>query len=247
MTRYHGLAGIQYAVTPRFALSASEAMLEVCATLLREQPGALFQTHMNENTQEIAEVRAAFPWAENYLSAYDRFCLAGPRSVFAHNVHAGDAELKRLAEVGAHVANCPCSNAVLGSGIFPMRRHLAAGVQFALGTDVGAGTGFGMLKEALQCYMTQRLHPDGMALTPAHLLYLATAAGATALGLSNETGDFTVSKSADLVCLRPIAGTPLAGAVQRADSPEQLLAALITQAGADCVQEVRVHGRVIPR
>ncbi len=57
--RFHGQGRLLYAVTPRFALSASEAMLEVCQTLLRENPGVRFQTHLNENRQEIAEVRAA--------------------------------------------------------------------------------------------------------------------------------------------------------------------------------------------
>jgi guanine deaminase len=134
---------------------------------------------------------------------------------------------------------------VLGSGIFAMRRHLAAGVRFALGTDVGAGTGFGMLKEALQCYMMQRLLPDGMPLTPTHLLYLATRAGADALGVADETGDFSAGKSADLVRVQPDPGTPLAGAMAHADTPEQLLAAIITQAGAESVREVRVRGRAI--
>jgi len=76
------------------------------------------------------------------------------------------------------VAHCPSSNAALGSGYFPLLRHVQAGVRVALGTDVGAGTGFGMLKEGLQAYLMQRLAPDGFPLTPAHLLYLATRAGA---------------------------------------------------------------------
>ncbi len=245
IARYHGRDGLRYAVTPRFALSASEGMLEACAALMHEHPDVLFQTHLNENEREIAEVREAFPWAPNYLAAYDRFGLAGPRSVFAHNVHTSDTELCRLAGTGSSVAHCPCSNAALGSGIFPMRRHLAAGVRFALGTDVGAGIGFGILKEALHCYMAQRLLPDGLLLSPAHMLYLATRAGAEALGLGDETGDFTVGKSADLVCLRPPEGTPLAEAVAQASSPERLLAALITQGGPESIQEVRVCGEVV--
>ena len=245
IARYHGRSGQRYAVTPRFALSASQGMLEVCQALLREQSDLLFQTHLNENPQEVGDVLAAFPWAENYLAVYDRFSLAGPRSVFAHDVHVSDTELARLAACGASVAHCPASNAVLGSGIFPMRRHLNAGVRFALGTDVGAGIGFGMLKESLQCYMMQRLAPDAVTLSPAHLLYLATRAGAEALGLAGETGDFTPGKSADLVRLIPPEGTPLAAAVKRAESLPGLLAALIAQAGAESVREVRVHGEVL--
>ena len=246
IARYHGEGGQQYAVTPRFALSASEGMLEVCGALLREQPDLLFQTHLNENLEEVAQVRAAFPWAGSYLEVYDRYGLAGPRSVFAHNVHGTDGELERLAAAGSSVATCPSSNAVLASGIFPIRRHLAAGVRFALGTDVGAGTGFGILKEALQCYLVQRLAPDGALLSPVHLLYLATRAGAEALGLAEETGDFTPGKSADLVRWLPPEGTPLALSMKRADSPEWLLAALIAQGGAESVCEVRVAGRAVP-
>jgi guanine deaminase len=245
IARYHRTSSLLYAVTPRFALSSSEAMLEVSGALLREHPGVLFHTHINENCQEIADVRGAFPWAESYLAVYARFSLNGPRSVFAHNVHTTNQELTCMAASGAAVAHCPASNAVLGSGIFPMRQHLATGVRFALGTDVGAGTGFGILKEALQCYMMQRLLPDGMILSAPHLLYLATAAGADALGLSAETGDFTTGKSADLVRLRAAEGTALAAAMERAESPEQLLAALIVQAGPESVQEVRVRGEVV--
>jgi guanine deaminase len=243
--RFHGHDGLRYAVTPRFALSASEAMLEVCHALMRDFPDVGFQTHLNENTQEIADVARAFPQAQHYLAAYDRFDLVGPRSVFAHNVHPTQSELERLAGAGSAVAHCPCSNASLGSGFFPMHRHLAAGVTFALGTDVGAGTGFGMLKEALQCYLLQRLMPDGFALSPAHLLYLATRAGAEAIGMEAETGDFTAGKSADFVCLRPPEGSVLAAALSQAESAERLLSALLTLAGAESVREVRVRGRVV--
>ena len=58
--RFHGQGRLLYAVTPRFALSTSEAMLEMCQTLLRENPGVRFQTHLNENRQEIARGGAAF-------------------------------------------------------------------------------------------------------------------------------------------------------------------------------------------
>jgi guanine deaminase len=245
IAQFHARNGQRYAVTPRFALSASEGMLEMCAALLREHPDALFQTHLNENLNEIAAVLAAFPWAENYLHVYDHFGLAGPRSVFAHNVHASGVELKRLAQTGSWIAHCPCSNSVLGSGIFPMRRHLAAGVRFALGTDVGAGLGFSMLKEALHSYLMQRIKPGGVPLSPAHLLFLATRAGAEALRVADEIGDFTPGKSADFVVLRPPEGSSLASAVARAESPEGRLSALIAQAGAESIREVRVRGKAL--
>src|SRR6202044_3494855 len=236
-----------YAVTPRFALSTSEAMLEVCQTLLREQAGLLFQTHLNENVQEIAEVARLFPWASDYLAVYERYGLSGPNSVLAHNVYPTGSELERLASSGATVAHCPSSNAALGSGLFPLKRHLNAGVRCALGTDVGGGTGFGLLKEGLQAYLLQRIAPDGMLLDAGHLLYLATLAGAEALGLSHETGDFRSGKSADFVYLRPPADSPLAAVLDRGQSPERVLAAIFTLAGAESVREVRVEGSIVYR
>lgn len=243
--RFHGCGLLGYAVTPRFALATSEAMLEVCQTLLRENPELAVQTHLNENREEIAAVARAFPWASDYLAVYERFGLAGKRSVMAHDVHTTPSQLERLAASRTSIAHCPSSNAALGSGAFPMRAHLQAGVHCSLGTDVGAGTGFSLLSEGLQAYLTQRLLPDGVMLSAAHLLYLATRAGAIALGLQEETGDFQSGKSADFVYLRPRADSALALALDRAGNAEAMVAALFTLARAEDIQEVRVLGRAV--
>ncbi|MBV8730174.1 MAG: guanine deaminase [Acidobacteriia bacterium] len=239
----HGKGKLLYAVTPRFALSSSEPLLEVCRTLLEEHPGVRLQTHINENTAEIAETARLYAWARDYLAVYEQFGLIGPRAVLAHSVHSAASEIERMAAAGCAVAHCPSSNAALGSGIFPMQHHLQAGVRFALGTDVGGGTGMGMLKEALQAYLIQRLAgASGVALSPAHLLYLATRAGAEALGLQGEIGDFTPGKSADFVYLKPPPESPLAAVVRHALSADHLLAAIITLAGAESVRETWISG-----
>ena len=242
---FHGRGRLLYAVTPRFALSASEAMLEVCQTLRQEHDGLRFQTHLNENPQEIAEVARLFPWANDYLAVYERYGLGGRGAVMAHNVHPTASEIDRLASSSTTIAHCPCSNAALGSGLFALKRHLKAGVRVALGTDVGGGTGFGMLKEALQAYLLQRVAPEGSMLDAARMLYLATRAGAEALGLENETGDFQIGKSADVVYIRPPENTPLAAVLERVESPEQALAAIFTLAGAESINEVRVEGSIV--
>jgi guanine deaminase len=112
---------------------------------------------------------------------------------------------------------------------------------------VGGGTGFGILKEALQAYLLQRVAPDGALLDAGQMLYLATRAGAEALGLEHEIGDFQPGKAADLVYLRPPVDTPLAAVLERAETPEQALAAIFTLAGAESVREVRVEGSVVHR
>jgi guanine deaminase len=244
---FHRRGRLLYAVTPRFALSASEAMLEVCQTLRREHEGLRFQTHLNENSREIAEVARLFPWAPDYLAVYERFGLSGRGAVMAHNVHPAASEIERLGASGTAVAHCPGSNAALGSGFFALKRHVKAGVRVALGTDVGGGTGFGLLKEALQAYLLQRLAPEGALLDAAQMLYLATRAGADAIGLENETGDFQPGKAADVVYIRPPSDSPLSAVLERTETPEQVLAAIFTLAGAESVQEVRVEGSIVHR
>jgi guanine deaminase len=243
--RFHKRGRLLYAVTPRFAYSTTDAMLEVCQQLLYEHGDVRLQTHINENTGEIAELSRLFPWASDYLAVYERFRLSTDRSVMAHNVHATPSEVERMAASGTAVAHCPGSNAALGSGTFPLRRHVDAGVTCALGTDVGGGLGFGLLKEGLQAYLMQRLAPDPMPLDAARLLYLATRAGAEALNLEAEIGDLRPGKAADFVHVRPPAGSVLESVVRRAGSADQVLAALFTMGGAESVYEVQVEGDIV--
>jgi guanine deaminase len=244
--RWHGVGRSRYAVTPRFALSCTDDLLASCASLHADVPGSWFTSHVNENPAEIAAVRDLFGCG--YLDSYDRQGLVGRRSVFAHNVHPSDVELKLLAATGASVAHCPTSNASLGSGMFPLDRHVKYGAPVALGSDVGAGTGFSLFKEGLQAYFLQRLRgADGEPLTAAHLLHLATAAGADALGLRAEIGDLGVGKRFDAVWLRPDPGTPLGVGLDHAASPEQALGKVFAMAMPGDIAAVWVAGERLRR
>jgi guanine deaminase len=207
----------------------------------------MFTTHLNETASEVQLVASLFPGARDYLDTYERHGLVGERSVFAHDVHVSDHELRRLAGAGAAVAHCPSSNAFLGSGLFSLRRHLDAGVQISLGTDVGAGTGLSLLKEGLAAHDMQMLlgPSEGVRLSPAHLLWLATAGGALALGLSDEIGDFAPGKSADYVLVRPPVGSTLAAVLEHSESAEEALGAVFTLAREESIAEVRVAGRLL--
>jgi guanine deaminase len=239
--RWHDRGRLRYAVTPRFSLSASDEMLDACAQLLGK--GVWFTSHVNENVTEIETVAGLFPGARHYLDTYQRHGLVTARSVYAHNVHAGDAELTMLAEHGASVAHCPSSNCALGSGLFPLRRHLEHGIHVALGSDVGAGSGLFLPKEALQAYFIQQLlGADGLSLTPTHLLYLATRAGARALGLDDRVGDFAVGKDFDAVWLRPADGSTLAVNLHYAEDVSDALARIFTLGTPADVADVWVAG-----
>ena len=221
--RWHGQGRTRYAVTPRFSLSCSDALLESAGSLLADGPELWFTSHLNENVEEIEGVRQLFGC--DYTTSYERSGLLGPRSVLAHNVHPSLQELMMLARHGAAVAHCPTSNAALGSGLFPLGSHLALGVRVALGSDVGAGTGFSLFKEGLQAYFAQQLlGREGHRLSSRHLLHLATAAGADVLGLSDTIGDFSVGKEFDALWLRPRRTPRSTAALRHADGYDDALA-----------------------
>ncbi|MEX2535277.1 MAG: guanine deaminase [Trueperaceae bacterium] len=239
--RWHGHDRLRYAVTPRFSLSCSEPLLEACGALAAEMDGLLITSHLNETPAEIAVVSDLFPWAGDYLETYERYGLVGARSLYAHDVHPTESELDRLAAAKATVCHCASSNTFIGSGLFPMRRHLDSGVRFALGTDVGAGTGPNLLKEGLAAYQAQMLHEHGFPLDAGHLLYLATAAGARALDLA-EVGWFAPGMSFDAVVLRAPEESTLAEVWRHSPSAQATLSAAFTLAGEESVAEVYVAG-----
>jgi guanine deaminase len=240
--RWHGSGRLRYAVTPRFSFSASNAMLESCAATFKEVGGAWFTSHVNENVAEVAEVSRLFDGA-HYVHTYANHGLVARSSVLAHNVHPTDEELSLLASLDASVSHCPTSNSALGSGLFPLRRHLDHGVRVALGSDVGAGTGFSLLKEGLQAYFMQRLlGAEGVPLTSAHLLWLATGAGADALGLADEVGDLSVGKQFDAIWVRPESGDPLDVGLLNARSSQDALAKVFALGTTSDIAGVWVGG-----
>jgi guanine deaminase len=244
--RWHGVGNARYAVIPRFSLSCTDPLLSSCAALAGELDDAWFTSHINENTAEVDAVRALFDDCPDYLTSYARHGLVTERSVFAHNVHATPAELDVMAATRASVAHCPTSNSALGSGLFPLRQHVQHGVDVALGSDVGAGTGFSLLKEGLQAYFIQQLlGTRGLPLTSAHLLHLATRAGARALGLGDVVGDFEVGRQFDAVWLDPHPGTALDVGLRHAhDENDALAKAFALGTDAD-VAGVWVAGREV--
>jgi guanine deaminase len=156
---------------------------------------------------------------------YDRFGLLRERAVYAHCIHLDAPDRARMAETHTAAAVCPTSNLFLGSGLFDFAAARAAGMRVGLGTDVGGGTSFNMLRTMSEAYKVAQL--SGHRLSPWRAFYLATLGGARALGLDARIGNCEPGKEADFVVLRLDSTPLLARRLHQARTPAEMLFALM--------------------
>ena len=201
LQRWDGVGRQLYAVTPRFAITSTGPQLEAAGALLREHPSTYLQTHLSENTNEIALARELFPESSSYTDIYDRHGLLGPKSLFGHCIHLGQDELARLSATGSIAVFCPTSNLFIGSGLFDMAmlRELARPVRVGLATDVGGGTSYSMLRTAAEAYKVLQLRRQNLPALDA--FYLMTLGNARGLSLEERIGALEPGREADLVVL----------------------------------------------
>ena len=240
--RWHGRGRLRYSLTPRFAPTSSPEQLRLCGELLNSQPGLHLQTHLAENPCELDWVRQLFPTRGSYLDVYQHYGLAGPRSLHAHCIHLDAAERRSLAAGGAAAAFCPGSNLFLGSGFFNLDASREAGLRVGLATDIGAGTGFSLLRALAQAYeVGQAL---GAPLPALRGFYLATLGGARALYLDDCIGSFQPGREADFIALDWAATPELAWRMERCQTLAERLFALMMLGDERCVVATHVMGEV---
>jgi guanine deaminase len=228
--RLEGQGRIAPAVTPRFAVACSEALLRGAGELVRKT-GWLAQTHLCETQREIELVAELFGGAR-YLDVYEGAGLLGARSVFGHGVWLDDADREKLARARAVVAHCPTANRFLEAGEMDCAAALAAGVRVALGTDVAGGPDRSMVRVARGMMETAKQvgrarvsvgkeeHRAGARCHAAETWWQITAGNAAAIGLA-DTGILATGMWGDVVVIRPGA-TP--GGAKWLESPDPLSA-----------------------
>jgi guanine deaminase len=243
--RWHGKGRLRYAVTPRFAVTSSEAQLQVSGDLMQSLPDALLQTHLSESLGEIALIRKLYPNDKDYTDVYDRFGLLSERSLFAHGIHLSERECRRLSESGSIITHCPTSNMFLGSGLMSMAllRKESRPVRLAIGTDVGGGTSYSMLGTLGAAYKVQML--SGYRPTPFELYHLATRGNAEVLRLGDEAGALDAGKWADIVVIDPRATEVLASRHELSQSLEDILFALAILGDERAIRATYVAGRKV--
>lgn len=191
-------------LTPRFAPACSvDAMKGLSA--MQKELDVLVQTHISENQGEIELVRELFPESESYTAVYDDVGLLGEKTVLAHAIHLSEKEASTIAERGAKISHCPCSNSSITSGAARVRWLWDKGIDVGLGTDMSGGYSPSILEAARQAALVSRHVAMGMEgeekerakLTVEEVLYLGTRGGARVVGLGDSVGGFEVGMQWD--------------------------------------------------
>jgi guanine deaminase len=236
---WHGVDRLSYVITPRFSPTSTPEQLAALGALWREYPDCLMQTHLSEQTDEIAWVKELFPQSRDYLDTYEAQGLLREGAVYGHAIHLTAREKDRLAEAGASLVHCPTSNTFIGSGLFDM--GLARTMRVGLATDTGGGSSFSMLHTMAAAYEVAQLR--GQALHPSQLWWLATVGSARALRAENQIGNIAPGMEADLVVV-DLASTPaIAQATTRAQDIWQAVFPTIMLGDDRAIRAVWIGGR----
>jgi 8-oxoguanine deaminase len=199
-------AMLRLVVAPCSPFSVTPGLMRESAALARAH-GVYLHTHLAETLDEDAFCREKF--GHRPLAYAEQLDWSGPDVWFAHAVHIDAVEVARMAQAGIGVAHCPTSNMRLASGIAPVRRLRAAGVNVGLGVDGSASNdGSHLLAEARQSMLLSRL---GAAVAPAiddqpglltarQALEMATLGGARVLGRT-DVGSIEPGRCADFVAI----------------------------------------------
>lgn len=239
--QWHNNGRLGYAVTPRFAPTSSDEQLRLAGKLLEEHPDVHLHTHLSENINECDWVASLFQNQQDYLSVYEHYGLVRKRSVFAHAIHLSHSEWSRLGEACASVAHCPTSNLFIGSGLFDLQAANKAKVAVGLGTDIGGGDSFSMLRTINEAYKIQQL--QGVSLAPVQAFYMATLGGAHALDLDQHIGNFEVGKEADFVALDTTATPLLKRRTSMTNNWQEKLFALMMLGDDRCIFDTFIMGK----
>lgn len=173
-------------ITPRFVPSCTPELLKACGKLAAQYQLPV-QSHLSENTSEIAWVAELEPESQNYGDAYNRYGLFGQTpTIMAHCVWTHGSELELMKRNGVMVAHCPTSNFNIASGMAPIRMFLEEGLSVGLGSDISGGHDlnmFRMLVYAIQVSKIQYQQDHSKPfLTLSEIFWIATKSAGSFFG-----------------------------------------------------------------
>lgn len=240
---------LEYAFSPRFAVTCSEKMMRGAAELAARLE-AYLQTHLAENREELEKVHHLYMSARDYTHVYEKCGMLTAHTMLGHCIHLNPREIAAIAAAQSSVAHCPSSNLFLGSGLMKLDQLLKAGINVGLGSDVAGGPELNMwqvMRAAIEIQKARTAYePNLRPLRPSEALYLGTHGGARALGKASIIGTLDPGKEADLIVVDLAAMMPYENHNGPAKlAPEDVVALCIYRGGPQANLETYVRGRRI--
>ena len=170
-----------------------------CAEMVSRY-GMEVHTHISETKTEHDACLERH--GETPIAHFERLGLLDTGAVCAHCVWVSGEDLDIMARKGAALVHNPTSNLKLGSGIAPVKKALAKGVNVALGTDgTASNNNLNMFEEMhIASILQNGANCDPLALSPQQAFDMATINGFRALHRP-DSGEIAVGKRADIVAL----------------------------------------------
>lgn len=241
---------LEYAFSPRFAVTCSEKLMRSAAEMAARFD-AYLQTHLAENREEIEKVHHLFMGARDYTHVYEQCGLLTPKTMLGHCIHLNPREVAAIAATQASVAHCPTSNLFLGSGLIKLDQLLKAGIPVGLGSDVAAGPELNMwqvMRAAIDVQKARGAYEANLrALRTSEAFYLGTHGGARALGKAKIIGTLDAGKEADLTIIDLSALAPYGTHNHSLDqlSTEDVVALCIYRGGPHATLATYVRGSCV--
>lgn len=175
----------------------------ICATMrdIAEEYGLNIHLHLSETEREHEECKERHRGLTP-LGWFAKLGVLRRPTTAAHCVWVDDDDIRLMTEWGVTAAHNPISNLKLASGIAPIPKMLAAGVNVTLGTDSSASNNNQNLWEEIKLMgiLHKAATSDPTVVAPKQVLAAATSCGALSQGRKNS-GSITVGKRADLQLL----------------------------------------------
>jgi len=174
-------AHVKPIITPRFTPSCTNELMTQLGKLANER-GLYVQSHLSENTNEIAWVKELHPDCNQYWETYNKYGMWKDHTLMAHCVHSDERERRAIKDAGVVVVHCADSNVNICSGICPVRQMVREGLWVTLGSDIAGGAQLPMYKVITMSIraskarrVTDEWHPDFLTVSEGY--YLGTTAG----------------------------------------------------------------------
>jgi len=256
--KWHGKEDekLNFIMTPRFAVSCSEELLQEAGKLSQEK-NLFLQTHLSENDDEIKTVAQLFSKANSYTDVYQQTNCLHDKSLMGHSIHLTNEEKNLIKQNGATAVHCPTSNRFLKSGVMPLRDYLDQNIKVGLGSDIAAGYSLSMfdeMREAIESSKTFQImnHDSADVLNVKEAFYLSTLRAAEILQIDKTTGSLEKNKSADFIVVDYKKTDPLSNSFfnledekkleQTYNQPEDILSRLIYRKHPDMIIETYING-----